>query len=118
MKRTAAVLAILLAAGLSAVVRAQSANFGATTPKLREGGKAGPPSLDVGLGFSPALAADSPAPAPAPIRLDAIVTDRKDRPIRDLSASDFEIRDNGELRPIDSATLESGREGRLIAIFG
>ena len=117
MKRTAAVLAILLAAGLSAVVRTQSANFGATTPKLREGGKAGPPSLDVGLGFSPALAADSPAPAPAPIRLDAIVTDRKDRPIRDLSASDFEIRDNGELRPIDSATLESGREGRLIAIF-
>ena len=62
-------------------------------------------------------AADSPAPAPVPIRLDAIVTDRKDRPIRDLSASDFEIRDNGEPRPIDSATLESGREGRLIAIF-
>src|SRR5437660_1359199 len=82
MKRTVAVLAILLAAAL----------------------RVGP-------------AADSPAPAPAPIRLDAIVTDRKDRPIRDLSASDFEIRDNGDPRPIDSATLESGREGRLIAIF-
>ena len=54
---------------------------------------------------------------PAAIRLDAIVTDRKDRVIRDLKSSDFEISDNGESRPVDSATLETGRDGRLIAIF-
>src|SRR5439155_21465858 len=51
------------------------------------------------------------------IRLDAIVRGRQDRAIRGLSASDFESRDNGGPRPIDSATLESGRGGRLIAIF-
>src|SRR5207247_5478282 len=49
--------------------------------------------------------------------LDAIVTDRNDRPIRDLQTSDFEISDNGQNRPVDSAMFESGRDGRLIAIF-
>jgi VWFA-related protein len=87
-------LAILLSAGLMASPTSRAPNVG---PAFR---LAGP--------------AESP---PDIIRLDAIVTDRNDRPIRDLQTSDFEISDNGQNRPVDSATLESGRDGRLIAIF-
>jgi hypothetical protein len=68
----------------------------------------------VGLALRSAGPPESP---PDTIRLDAIVTDRSDHPISDLKTSDFEISDNGQNRPVDSATLESGRDGRLIAIF-
>jgi VWFA-related protein len=89
-----AVLPILLSAGLMASPTSRSPN--------------------VGQALTPAGPAESP---PDTIRLDAIVTDRSDHPIRDLKTSDFEISDNGQNRPVDSATLESGRDGRLIAIF-
>jgi VWFA-related protein len=68
----------------------------------------------------PAIAAAAPAPLlaePPPVRLDAIVTDTKDRPIRDLKLTDFEVTDNGQIRPVDDVTLQSRREARLIAIF-
>jgi VWFA-related protein len=72
-----------------------------------------------GIWLHPRAAARAQGDAAAPdvIHLDAIVTDLNERPIRDLSLSDFELSDNGEGRPIDSVTLESGRRGRLVAIF-
>jgi VWFA-related protein len=51
------------------------------------------------------------------VRVDAIVTDARSRPIRDLAPSDFEIVDAGEARPADSAVFQSGESGRLVAIF-
>jgi len=46
----------------------------------------------------PAIAAAALVPLamaePPPVRLDAIVTDSKDRPIRDLKLTDFEVTDN------------------------
>jgi hypothetical protein len=53
----------------------------------------------------------------SPIRLDAIVTDRNDRPIRDLKLSDVEISDAGESRPVDGLVRQSGGNKRLVAIF-
>lgn len=50
------------------------------------------------------------------IHLDAIVTDRHERPIRDLRASDFELSDAGEQRAIDGVRLQSGGS-RLVAFF-
>jgi VWFA-related protein len=74
--------------------------------------KAGPP---VGPALEPAGVAD--AATPDVIHLDAIVSDPKDRPIPDLKPSDFELQDNGESRTIESATLKSSQDGRLVAIF-
>jgi hypothetical protein len=39
--------------------------------------------------------AGQPVEEPPPVRLDAIVTDSKDRPIRDLKLTDFEVTDSG-----------------------
>jgi VWFA-related protein len=50
------------------------------------------------------------------MHLDAVVTDRKQRPIRDLSAGDFEISESGEPRTIESVRLQSGGK-RVVAIF-
>ena len=52
-----------------------------------------------------------------PIRVDAIVTDARARPIRDLTPADFEIIDAGQVRPADSAVFQSGEHGRLVSIF-
>ena len=69
----------------------------------------------------PAIAAAALVPLamaePPPVRLDAIVTDSKDRPIRDLKLTDFEVTDNGQVRPVDDVTLQSRPEARLVAIF-
>jgi VWFA-related protein len=51
------------------------------------------------------------------VRIDAIITDAKARPIRDLKRTDFEITDNGQARPVDDVTLQSSHDARLIAIF-
>ena len=55
------------------------------------------------LGF--ALAASEPA-VPT-VRIDAIVTDRSGTPILDLRPSDFELRENGLLRPIGAVELRA-----------
>src|SRR5260221_7831405 len=62
-------------------------------------------------------AAPAPLVEPPPVRLDAIVTDRQDRPIRDLKVSDFQTTDAGESRPVDAIALQSGGDARLVAIF-
>jgi VWFA-related protein len=68
----------------------------------------------------PAIVAAALAPLlaePPPVRLDAIVTDSQDRPIRDLTLTDFEITDNGQTRPVDAVALQSSHDARLVAIF-
>jgi len=66
----------------------------------------------------PAIAAAALVAAePPPVRMDAIVTDSKDRPIRDLKLTDFEVTDNGQARPVDDVALQSRPESRLVAIF-
>jgi VWFA-related protein len=50
------------------------------------------------------------------IQLDAIVTDRKQRPIRNLHADDFVVSDAGEPRTIESVRLQSNGS-RVVAIF-
>jgi VWFA-related protein len=69
--------------------------------------------------FIPAIAAAALAlkEDPPPVRMDAVVTDSKDRPIRGLTPTDFEITDNGQPRPVDAVTLQSSHDPRLIAIF-
>lgn len=73
-------------------------------------------SLDGARLVSRAAGADQ-TPALAPIQIDAIVTDSKDRPIRDLKPSDFELVDSGQSRPVEGAALEPGSSGRLIGVF-
>jgi VWFA-related protein len=51
------------------------------------------------------------------VGLDAIFTDRSNRRVRDLRASDLEIRDSGEQRLIESIDLRRAGGGRLLAIF-
>src|SRR5688572_7192886 len=102
----AANLVAPIGADLSAVARLIPASFGETAPKLREGGKVG--TTDVAR-------ADDLVSADV-IHLDAVVTDRKQRPIRDLSAGDFEISESGEPRTIESVRLQSGGR-RVVAIF-
>ena len=65
----------------------------------------------------PRPVAASPAPPSDQIRIDAIVTDRADRPIRDLGPSDFELRESGEQQMIESATMQPAGGSRLVAIF-
>lgn len=50
------------------------------------------------------------------IELDAVVTDRHQRPIRDLRVDDFVVSDSGEQRAIESVRLQSGGS-RVVAIF-
>src|SRR6476646_9918103 len=42
---------------------------------------------------------------PAPIRIDAVVTDANGRPIVDLRPTDFELREDGVVRPLDAVEL-------------
>jgi VWFA-related protein len=51
------------------------------------------------------------------VRLDAIVTDGRHRPIRDLRAADFEVSDSGSARVIDEVSLQKPTGKRLIALF-
>ena len=60
--------------------------------------------------------ADEQATAFGSIQLDVIVTDAAARPVRTLTAADFEVVDAGESRPIDSAVLKVDG-GRVLAIF-
>jgi hypothetical protein len=60
----------------------------------------------------PAIAAAALIPRradPPPVRMDAIVTDSRDRPIRDLTLADFEVTDAGQTRPVDAVGLETRR---------
>lgn len=62
--------------------------------------------------------AQTPGDGPdAPVRLDVIVTDRHERPIRDLRMADFEVTDSGEARPIEGVALQKAAEHRIVAIF-
>ena len=68
-------------------------------------------------GLTPAPATDAPASPPDTIRIDAIVTDRSNRPIRDLGPADFELIESGEQRLIESATMQPAGASRIVAIF-
>ncbi len=46
-------------------------------------------------------------PRVAPIRIDAVVTDAKGQPILDLKPGDFELRENGVLRPLATVELRT-----------
>jgi len=64
-----------------------------------------------------AIAAAAPVVEPPPVRMDVIVTDRKDQPIRDLKLTDFDVTDAGQSRPVDAVTLQSSKDPRVVAIF-
>lgn len=65
----------------------------------------------------PLLSAQATIDAPEEtVRLDVIVTDRHERPIRDLRMADVEVTDSGETRVVDSVSLQTAA-GRLVAIF-
>jgi VWFA-related protein len=51
------------------------------------------------------------------IRLDAVVTDRRQQPIRGLRTTDFEVNDSGELRPVDTVTVQKATGHRIVAMF-
>ncbi len=79
------------------------------------------PSMTVGarpstpLGSSVWISPQQPVPDPAAkpaseipsIRIDAVVTDAKGRPVLDLRPSDFEILENGAARPIGAVELRT-----------
>lgn len=50
-------------------------------------------------------------PALPPVRIDAIVTDGKHRPVRNLRAADFELRVDGAVRPVESIELRAHTPG-------
>ncbi len=54
--------------------------------------------------------------ADEPITLDVIVTDDKLRPVKNLTPTDFEIEDFGELRSVDAVRPQAAG-GRALAIF-
>src|SRR5690349_439441 len=43
----------------------------------------------------------------AAIRIDAVVTDASGRPIADLKPADFELREDGVVRPLDAVELRT-----------
>ena len=58
------------------------------------------------------LAPSAQRPSPAapeggtpPVRIDAVVTDAQGRPILDLKPSDFELLENGDVKPLDGVEL-------------
>jgi len=51
------------------------------------------------------------------IRLDAVVTDRRLQPIRGLRTTDFEVNDSGEVRPVDTVTVQRAAGHRIVAVF-
>jgi VWFA-related protein len=63
-----------------------------------------PVSHETGVDAAAATGSD---PAPVSIRINAIVTDRRGRPIVDLKPSDFELQDNGVDQKIESAVLKA-----------
>lgn len=68
------------------------------------------------VGLAPGPTAQQPGQT-GTIRIDAIVTDRADRPVRDLGPADFELRESGEPRVIESATRQPSGGSRIVAIF-
>src|SRR5262245_35552 len=52
----------------------------------------------------------APDPASVSIRINAVVTDRRGRPILDLKPVDFELQDNGVDQKIESAVLKTMSE--------
>jgi VWFA-related protein len=55
----------------------------------------------------------------SPVNVMVIVTDRDGTPVANLSARDFEVRDDGAVQPIDAVSYQGGRDasGRLFAFF-
>jgi VWFA-related protein len=51
------------------------------------------------------------------VRLDAVVTDRHQQPIRGLRTVDFELSDSGQVRAVDSVTVRRSADHRVVAIF-
>ncbi len=69
-----------------------------------------------------AAGASEAAAGPAIVRLDAVVTDRRGRPILDLKAADFELRAAGSPQPIASielrrTTASTEAPGRTLALL-
>ena len=63
-------------------------------------------------------AADEPAPLPVhTVRIDAIAVDRRGRFVEDLKLRDFELREDGAVRPLDSVELTRAAGPRLFALF-
>src|SRR5450755_3097110 len=67
-------------------------------------------ALTLAVGVSSAaliarLFADGPAPGPALVRIDAVVTDAKGRPVTDLKPGDFTLLEDGAAEKIDSVTF-------------
>ena len=60
--------------------------------------------------------ADGQATAVDSIHLDVVVTDAAARPVRNLTAADFEVVDASESRPVDNAHLRPDG-GRVLGIF-
>src|SRR5262245_56549766 len=63
-----------------------------------------PVAHEAAPGGAPAAAPD---PAPVSIRINAVVTDRRGRPILDLKPADFELQDNGVDQKLESAVLKT-----------
>src|SRR4051812_16795787 len=51
------------------------------------------------------------------VRLDAVVTDRHQQPIRGLRTADFIVSDSGQVRTVESVTARRSTGHRVIAIF-
>jgi VWFA-related protein len=65
---------------------------------------------------APVRSAAAPAQPAASVQIDAVAADARGRVVPDLRPEDFELRENGAPRPIDSVRFVAG-EPRLFGIF-
>jgi VWFA-related protein len=72
------------------------------------------------LAAAPFLAAQSPPPAGPLVRIDAIAVDARGRAVRDLTAEDFEVAENGANRRVEDVRFvapAASNEARLFAVY-
>jgi VWFA-related protein len=62
-------------------------------------------------------AAAPPDDAPRPTRISAVVTDRQGRPVRGLTARDFEVRDDDAVQRIDSVDARTAQPRRIALLL-